>query len=136
MKEDEEDAGIRNMKDVFDGDFLMERKESAKYLGDFICTNGTNSKTVEDRKCKGLGAVNKIMSILEETCFGPFFFECAVILRNSLLINGILTNAEAWYGLTKNDIETLESVDLLFLKYYLLVPKKCCIWSLGVYRFL
>ena len=29
----------------------------------------------------------------------PFHFEVALILRSSLLLNGILTNSEAWYGL-------------------------------------
>ena len=68
------------MDDIFVGDFQMGEKDTAKYLGDYISFDGTNTKTVNDRKSKGQGAVNKILSILEETCFGPFFFECAVIL--------------------------------------------------------
>ena len=71
VKQDKNKKGIRNLKDEPGGGFSMEKKEEAKYLGDVICTNGTNRKTVEDRK---------IISILEENCFGPYFFECAIIL--------------------------------------------------------
>ena len=41
------------VKDKFDGDFLMENKDFAKYLADIICTNGTNTKTKKDRRSKG-----------------------------------------------------------------------------------
>ena len=51
------------------------------------------------------------MSILDQTCFGPFYFECAVILRNSLILSTMLTNSEAWYGLRRIEIETLEKID-------------------------
>ena len=125
VKQDENKTGIRNLKDEPDGDFPMEKKEEAKYLGDIICTNGTNRKTVEDRKSKGFGAANKIISILEETCFGPYYFECAIILRNSLLINGILTNVEAWYGLAASEIEILESVDLFLFRRIFEMSSSC-----------
>ena len=73
-KKDKNKIGIRNMEDIFVGDFPMSEKNSAKYLGDYICSDGTNTKTIEDMKGKGQGATNKILSILDETCFGPFYF--------------------------------------------------------------
>ena len=124
-KKDKNKTGVKNMEDIFVGDFPMGEKDTAKYLGDYISFDGTNTKTVNDRKSKGQGAVNKILSILEKTCFGPFFFECAVILRNSLLINSVLTNSEAWYGLTKINVETLESVDVQLLRGIFEVPFSC-----------
>ena len=62
------------------------------------------------------------MAILEDICFGKFQFEVAVVLRNSLLINGILTNAEAWYDIKKADLETLEKVDESLLRQVLEAP--------------
>ena len=59
---------------------------------------------------------------MEDICFGNFQFEVAVILRNSLLINGILTNAEAWYDIKKNELETLEKVDESLLRQVLEAP--------------
>ena len=51
------------------------------------------------------------MSKLEGTVFGPFFFEVGLILRSSNLLNGVLTNAEAWYNIKPSEIEQLEMVD-------------------------
>ena len=125
QKENPNETGVRNLKDVFNGDFKMESKEAVKYLGDIIAADGTNLKNVENRKAKASGAVKQILSILDEICFGPFFFEIAMVLRNSLLISSLLTNSEAWYGLTKQEIDTLESADLLLLRRIFEVPFSC-----------
>ena len=46
----------------------------------------------------------------------------AVLLRESMLINGIMTNAEIWYNFSKNEIEEFESLDMLFFRRLLEVP--------------
>ena len=48
-----------------------------------------------------------------------------MMLRNSHLINGILTNAEAWYGLTRDNMEQLEQGDEMLLRRILEVGS-CC----------
>ena len=40
----------------------------------------------------------------------------AITLRKTIFLSSILTNSEVWYGLTKNDIEEIESVDRLLLR--------------------
>ena len=77
----------------------MENVEDEKYLGDIIAADGSNMKNIMKRKSKGVGVVSQIMKILENTCYGPYHFKVAVTLRESLFINGILTNSEAWYGI-------------------------------------
>ena len=124
-KVDELKTGINNLKDVFVGDYKMENTENEKYLGDIISANGSNNLNIKKRTEKGVGAVSQIMTILEDTCFGPYHFQVATVLRESLLINSILTNAEAWYGVTKSHIELLESVDELLLRRILEVPSTC-----------
>ena len=47
--------------------------------------------------------------MLEEMFFLHHYFE--VMFRRSFLINRILLNSEVWYGVTKYEIEELESVD-------------------------
>ena len=54
---------------------------------------------------------------MEGTVFEPF--------RSSLLLNGILTNSEAWYGLRTSDVEKLEQVDEQLLRKILEVGKGC-----------
>ena len=50
-------------------------------------------------------------------------FKIAILLRESMLPNGILTNCESWYGLTDTEVSQLESVDLQFFHYLFNVPR-------------
>ena len=102
----------------------MDSSENEKYLGDLISNDGSNTKNVQARRAKGMGNVDQIMDILNGTVFGPFYFE-VVLLRKTLLVNSILTNSEAWYGLKNVEIEKLEQVDEGFLRRFL-EAGKCC----------
>ena len=55
---------------------------------------------------KGIGIANKIIGMLKEVSFGCYYFEMAVLFRQSMLINSILCNNEVLYGLTNTHIET------------------------------
>ena len=65
------------------------------------------------------------MGKLGSIVYGPIYFKVAMMLRSSHLINGILTNAEAWYGLTRENIEQLEQVDEMLLRRVLEVESWC-----------
>jgi hypothetical protein len=55
----------------------------------------------------------KLQASLLLTSFGEHYFEMAVTLRESMLVNGILTNCDVWYWLTDTDVGHLEEVDSL-----------------------
>ena len=55
-----------------------------------------------------MGIVSQIMDIVKSVSFGAFYFEIAKTLRNSILINGMLTNCELWYIITQSEIAQLE----------------------------
>ena len=63
------------------------------------------------------------MTNLDEISFGKFYFEIAVILRSSLMVSSILFNSEAWYNVPKEELDLIESVDLIFLRTILKCPK-------------
>ena len=42
-----------------------------------------------------------------------------------MLVNGILTNCDVWYGLTDTDVGHLEEVDRLLFRQVLGVPSSC-----------
>ena len=67
--------------------------------------DGKNSKNVKQRVGKGIGIIADILNILEKVTLGEYYFSTALLLREALFINGILTNAEVWYGLTKKEIQ-------------------------------
>ena len=65
---------------------------------------------------------NRVSSgyILDNMCLGPYFFEVGLVLRNSLFLNGILTNLEASYVLTDAEIIELEQMDISLITNVLL----------------
>ena len=73
---------------------VMETVTEDLYLGDVISGDGKNKKNIEKRISKGLGIISQIMNLLEVICFGHYYIEIALLLRESMFINGILNNSE------------------------------------------
>ena len=94
----------------------MQQVDSDDYLGDIISNDGSNNKNVHKRAGRGIGMVSEIMNVLETVSLGKHYFKIAVILRESLFLNSVLTNGETWYSLTKDNIDALENVDKGLLK--------------------
>ena len=104
-------SGKTHQKDDFVGQEKMTQKTEQMYLGDILSCDGKQDKNIEARKNKGIGIIAQIMSILESTMYGKYYFEVAMVLRNSLFLSSVLLNSEAWINLSKNNIRKLEQVD-------------------------
>ena len=115
-KSAEEIKSVVELVDVEGLKHIMEEVDSAKYLGDIIQTDGKNKRNIQERRNRGLGAVNQIQQLLDDLCLGDYHFEAANILRNSLLLSSLLSNSETWYNLTQKEISELESVDEILLR--------------------
>ena len=118
-------TGETTLTDEYDGPRRPEDSDVEQYIGDLISHDGSNLKNIMSRKAKGTGIVDNIMGKLRGTVYGPFYFEVGLVLRESMLINGILTNAEAWYGFSTSEMEQLEQVDENFLRIFLEVGRGC-----------
>ena len=84
---------------------------------------GRNIKSIKSRVNKGIGIVNKIISILDAIPFGNHYFEIALLLRSSLLTSSMLCNSESWYNVTIAEMKLLETVDIMLLRKILKAPK-------------
>ena len=51
---------MKNLKDVCEGDIMVERADADTYLGDIISKDGSNKKNIMARKAKGHGIVGSI----------------------------------------------------------------------------
>ena len=118
-----DETGMQDIIDICNGEQVMEEKLEEKYLGDVISTDGRNIKNIKTRILKGKGINSRILTILDGIPYGQFYFEVAILLRNSLLVSSMLTNTEAWYNITKSEMELLETIDLQFLRSILKAPK-------------
>ena len=114
----------------------MEKVEGDKYLGDILSSTGSNTPNLRARIARGVGKINEIVSILETISFGHQYFRIAVLLREALFLNSILTNAEIWYGIKSSEIMELEDLDRNLLrrafKCPITTPKEACHLELGL----
>ena len=100
----------------------MHTIKHEKYLGDILSSDGKNDMNIQNRVAKGIGNVTKVMNMLEKVTLGSHYFETAMLLRNSIVISALLTNAESWHGITIQQVNKLESVDKLLLRKILKTP--------------
>ena len=70
-----------------------------------------------------MGSIKQIMEIMDNICFGPYQFQVALVLRNSLFLNSLMFNSEAWYNVSNQDIDELERVDEILLRKILECPE-------------
>ena len=113
----------------------MKTESSYKYLGDLAQSNGRHDLNIKERVNRGLVARNQIAATLEELCLGPYYFQSAMLLRNSEFLSTLLTNGETWFNLNKKDIDSLESADEALLRSILAAhsktPKEMLYLALG-----
>ena len=89
----------------------MKQAKSEKYLGDIVDHTGSIQATIDNRKSKGQGIITEILAIINEIPLGIHRIDVAMKLREVMLLNGILYNSEAWHGVTKGHIKSLEAID-------------------------
>jgi hypothetical protein len=113
--------GRNKINDVYDGRKHMKEVSDKKYLGDIISHDGKNQKNIKDKTNKSMGNINKIVTTLTERPYGKYHFKAYRMMREGLLLAGLLTNAESWINMTKKDIEELEKPDLILMRNVLSV---------------
>ena len=78
--------------------------EKEKYVGDVITSDGRHTKNIEVRRSKGVGITCEILSILDGLCLAGHYFTTALMMRQTMLLQVLLTNSETWLRLTKTDM--------------------------------
>ena len=115
-------------------DSVMMKKDHETYLGDVISSNGKNDKNILNKTNQGVGSVSQIFSMLSQVSLGHFYFEIALIMRDSMLVSKLVSSSEVLYDVTKQEYKKLESVDEMFYRRLFNVqistPKENCTWKL------
>ena len=93
----------------------MKKTDKERYLGDLFSADAKLDEHIKDRYNRGVGIVNQILGMLSEVTFGPYYYQTALLFRQSFLINSILCNFEVLYGLKKIHIDKIESIDKYLL---------------------
>ena len=100
----------------------MQEVSSDVYLSDEISADGSNRPNILRRVSKGNGKISELMNMLEKTSVGIHYSKIAMLLRESIFLNSVLTNSEVWYGVTSSDVNQLEAVDKDLLRSFSRLP--------------
>ena len=95
---------------------VMKKSTVCSYLGDIICSSGSVDATIESRRQKGIGLCSQIIGIVNGLSLGHYYFKISFLLRESMLINGMLTSAEIWFPVSNKQIEVLVNIDLMLIR--------------------
>ena len=110
----------------------MKDARSVTYLGDIISESGTIDATIEQRGQKAEGITPQIVSILSSISLGNFHFDIALVMRDALFANSILTNAEVWHNVKSYHVQSLESYDVNLLRKILYAHSKTSIKTISL----
>jgi hypothetical protein len=94
----------------------MKIARSTRYLGDYISETGNVKFTVDARRNIGWGKVNQILGTISEIPYGPYRIQIGLQLRESILVNGMLFNSEAWSAISNKELVRMEQVDYSLLR--------------------
>ena len=90
------------------GSSEMKKSTVCSYLGDVLSSNGTIDATIESRRQKGIGLCSQISGIVDGLSLGHYYFKISFLLREAMLLNGMLTNLEVWHPVNNQQLEVLE----------------------------
>ena len=104
-----------------------------KYLEDIITDDMNNYENIKEKTNKAIRIVNKISTTLIERPYGNHHFKAARLIRESILLESMLNNAESWININETDLNNLEKPDTILQKLILSEKeaqvKYSCIWS-------
>jgi hypothetical protein len=91
----------------------MKNVYSKTYLGQIVQSDGKNELNIKSHTDKAFGNVNKIRNALNERPYGKHSFKAALLMREALLISGLLSNAETWTNITETSLTKLTQPDTM-----------------------
>jgi hypothetical protein len=105
--------GKSDLVDVHMGKEKMKNVTSKKYLGQIIQSNGKSDLKVKEHTDKAFGNVSKIKNALNERPYGKHSYKAALLMREAMLLGGLLPNVETWINVTEADITKLTTPDTM-----------------------
>ena len=102
---------------------VLQCVEKAEYLGDMFSDNGRNNKLIEERAKKGQSCIISAFSMCNEVTLGVHSIQTLLLLYKSLFIPVVLNNSRAWSNLTNQNILSLQTTQLKYLKRIFHAPR-------------
>ena len=103
----------------------IENVTEQKYLGFVLSSTCDNMANIREIKKKSIGIVKTTLKKLNSLNLERYYFECAVIMLNSMIRSSILYACEMYQQLKENEIRQLERIEESFLRQVLKTTKGC-----------
>lgn len=84
-----------------------------EHIIQIIQSDGKNDLNIKDKTDKAVGNVKRIMNALTERPYGRHAFQAALLMRQAMLLGGLLTNAESWNHITEANLTKLAMPDTM-----------------------
>ena len=82
---------------------------------------------MEEKEIQDIYVGNKVMKqVSEKKYLGRYYFKAYKLMREGLLLGGMLTNSESWINMTKINIEELEKPDTILQRKVLSTSGNPC----------
>ena len=94
----------------------MTNSDCTKYLGDYVNSNGSDSDLIDARVKKAQGSVIELISICKEAPFSLNQISDMFLLYLSAFLPRLIFNCETWSNLTNQEVESLQKVQLKYLR--------------------
>ena len=101
-----------------------------KYLGFVLSSTGDNMANINAIKKKSIGVVKSALNKLNSLHLKYYYFECSVIILNTMVRSSILYASEMYYDLKEREVRQLERIEEGFLRKVLNTTKGCPIVQL------
>ena len=124
------ETGELELEEKYIGLTEIGQTEEQTYLGFVVSSTGDNLANIRKLEQKSIGGIRKILNILEGLNLQKYYFECSVILMNSMLRPSILYASEMYYNLKENEIRRIERIEEKFMRKVLNTTKGCPIVQL------
>ena len=85
-------------------------------MGDHVNSNGSNSDLIDARVKKAQGSVIELISICKEGQFSLNQISAMFLLYRSVFLPRLIFNFETWSNLTNQEVESLQKVQLKYLR--------------------
>jgi hypothetical protein len=85
-------------------------------LGDQFNDVSTNKDLIDDRVKKGKACIVRAMSLCNEVTMGAYTVETLLLLYKGLFLQVLLHNSRAWSNITKQQLASLKTIQLKYLK--------------------
>ena len=123
-------GGDSLLTESYGGEVTMERSNQYKYMGHCISNSNNNMVNINAIKIKSIYIKKKIYSTLESLKLGKYYFECGILLMNSLLRRSILYSAETYYNSNEKEIREFEKIEEDYLRNLINTERGCPISQL------